>query len=132
MVNKKACRQGRGPVSVEVVTVMPVMLSNCPSCTLVFHESGVEKEVNKEILGEYPVEMRESLDKLSDAIRQLADIYGEQINISFINAQSFAGIYRSLVHRTRTYPAFIIGKTDVYTGLELPEIRKIIDSYLEK
>ena len=111
---------------------MPVMLSNCPSCALVFHESGVENEVNKEILGEYPVEMRESFDKLSDVIRQLADIYREQINISFINAQSLAGIYKSLVHRARTYPAFIIGKTDAYAGLELPEIRRIIDSYLAK
>ncbi len=111
---------------------MPVMLSNCPSCTLVFHESGVEKEVNREILDEYPVEMRDSLDKLADVIRQLADIYGEQINISFINSQSFAGIYKSLVHRTRTYPAFIIEKTDVYTGLELLEIRRIIDAYLKK
>lgn len=83
-----------------------------------------------EILGEYPAEMKESLSRLSDIIRQLSDIYGEQINISFINAQSFAGIYRSLVHRTRTYPAFIIEKTDVYAGLELTEIRRIIDTYL--
>lgn len=111
---------------------MPVMLSNCPSCTLIFHESGVEKEVNREILGEYPAEMRESLSRLSDVIRRLLDIYGEQINISFINAQSFAGIYRSLVHGTRTYPAFIVEKTGVYTGLELPEIRKIIDACLAK
>ena len=74
--------------------------------------------------------MKESLSRLSDIIRQLSDIYGEQINISFINAQSFAGIYRSLVHRTRTYPAFIIEKTDVYAGLELTEIRRIIDTYL--
>lgn len=132
MVDKKAFRQGKGPVSVEVVTVMPVMLSNCPSCTLIFHESGVEQEVNREILGEYPAEMRESQGRLSDVIRQLLDIYGEQINISFINAQSFAGIYKSLVHRTRTYPAFIIEKTDVYAGLKLSEIRRIIDAYLMK
>ncbi len=132
MVDKKAFRQGKGPVSVEVVTVMPVMLSNCPSCTLIFHESGVEKEVNREILGEYPAEMRESLSRLSDVIRQLLDIYGEQINISFINAQSFAGIYRSLVHRTRRYPAFIVEGTAVYTGLELSKLRDIIDPYLMK
>ena len=130
MRRRNACEKSKGPVSVEVVTIMPIMLSNCPSCKLVFHESGVEKEVNKEILDEYPAEMRESLDKLSDVIRQLATTYGEQIHISFINAQSFAGIYRSLVHRTRTYPAFIIEKTAIYTGLEFPELCKIIDSYL--
>lgn len=130
MGHGRARRKGKEAVSVEVVTVMPVALSNCPSCKLIFCESGVEKEVNREILGEYPAKMKESLSRLSDIIRQLSDIYGEQINISFINAQSFAGIYRSLVHRTRTYPAFIIEKTDVYAGLELPEIRRIIDTYL--
>lgn len=132
MHKENTCRNSKRPVSVEVVTVMPFMLSNCPSCKLVFSESGVEQEVNREILNEYPAEMRESLSQLSDVIKQLASIYGEQINISFINAQSFAGIYRSLVHRTRTYPTFIIEKTDVYDELELSELRKIIDAYLVK
>ena len=111
---------------------MPTMVSNCANCKLVFQESGVEQEVNKEILDEYPAEMRESLNKLSDVIRQLTTIYGEQVNISFINAQSFAGIYKSLVHRTRRYPAFIVEGTAVYTGLELSKLRDIIDPYLMK
>lgn len=111
---------------------MPVMLSNCPSCKLIFHESGVEKEVNKEIIDEYPAEMRESLSKLSEVIQQLENIYGEQINISLVNAQSFTGIYKSLLHRTSTYPAFIIEKNDVYAGLELSKLRDIIDPYLMK
>lgn len=130
MHKRSPCRSNKGPVSIEVVTIMPTMLSNCASCKLVFNESGVEQEVNKEILDEYPAEMRESFSKLSDVIRQLATIYGEQINISFINAQSFAGIYRSLVHRTRKYPAFIVERTAVYTGLELSKLRDLIDPYL--
>jgi len=45
--------------------------------------------------------------------------------------QSPLGIYKSLVHRFREYPAFIVEKEDVYKGWDKDKLEEIIDKHIK-
>lgn len=120
------------PIPVEVITHVLTVLSQCQSCKLVFNEAGVENEVNKEVLNEYPKELREEFLQLSDWIRELARLYRHRISVSIIDAKSFLGIYKALRHRFRQYPAFIVDKKDVLVGWDRQKLSDILDAHIQR
>ena len=119
------------PITVEVVSNVLTSYSVCKNCELFFQESGVNEETNKEILEEYPVEFKEDFLKLSEWIRELKRLYKHRIHIELIDVQSPAGIYKSLIHRFRTYPAFIVEKKDVITGWDQEKLNDLIDARIK-
>jgi hypothetical protein len=120
------------PISVEVVTNLLTVLNHCGSCKLIYNEIGVEEEVCREALNEYPAELREELFKLSDWIVELARLYRHRIRISIIDAKSIPGVYKSLRHRFRKYPAFIVDKKDVVAGWDRDKLTEILDAHIRK
>jgi hypothetical protein len=46
------------------------------------------------------------------------------------DAQSPRGIYKSLMHRLRQYPDFIIEEKDVYIGWDRGRIEEVVDKYV--
>lgn len=118
------------PISVEVVTNLLTVLNHCESCKLIYNEIGVEEEVSKEALNEYPAELREEFFKLSDWMAELARLYRHRIRISIIDAKSISGVYKSLRHRFRKYPAFIVDKKDVVAGWDRDKLTDILDAHI--
>jgi hypothetical protein len=119
------------PITVEVVSNVLTALSICKNCALFFQGSGVDEEMNKEILEEYPVEFKEDFLKLSEWIRELKRLYKHRVHIELIDVKSPVGIYKSLIHRFRTYPAFIVEKKDVITGWDPEKLNDLIDAHIK-
>ncbi|HET6460487.1 MAG TPA: hypothetical protein VFG29_06835 [Syntrophales bacterium] len=117
-------------ISVEVVSNFFTTYSHCTRCEAVFRESGLGKEANRGDIEDYPAELKEEIIKISDRIDELKRLYKHRIQIRLTDAQSPRGIYKSLIHRLRRYPAFIIEKKDVYIGWDRERIDELIDKYL--
>ena len=120
------------PINVDVVTNVLTVLSHCHSCRLIFCESGVEGEIAKEVLNEYPKELQEEFLQLSDWMRDLARLYRHRIRIRVIDAKSLLGIYKSLRHRFRKYPACIVDETDVVSGWDREKLSDLLDAHIQE
>ena len=120
------------PISLEVVANVLTTLTSCRSCKLIFKNAGVEDEVNKEILREYPEALREEYVRLSTWIEEISTLYKESVRIRIIDAASMAGVYKAVRHCFRTYPTFIVDKKDVVSGWDRKRLREILDSHLRR
>lgn len=118
-------------ISIEVVSNLLTTYSHCTRCEIIFRESGLGREVNKGDIEDYPTELKDEVLKLSDRIGELKQLYKHRIQIRLTDAQSPRGIYKSLIHRLRQYPAFIIEKKDVYIGWDRERIEELVDKYLK-
>jgi hypothetical protein len=119
-------------VSLEVVGNLLTTYSHCSRCEVVFRESGLGKEANKGDIEEYPEELKEEILRVSDRLGELKQLYKHRIAIRLTDAQSPRGIYKSLIHGLRQYPAFIIEGKDVYIGWDRERIEELVDKYLEQ
>ncbi|MGO9139518.1 MAG: hypothetical protein ACLP9S_14835 [Syntrophales bacterium] len=117
-------------ISIEVVSNLLTTYSHCARCEVIFRESGLGKEANKGDIQDYPAELKEEILKLSDQIGELKQLYRHRVDIRLTDAQSPRGIYKSLIHRLRRYPAFIIERKDVYIGWDRERIEALVDKYL--
>ncbi len=118
-------------ISIEVVSRVLTIFQHCGHCGTIFQEAGVENAVNKEALNEYPADLQEEFLRLSDWIRELRKLYQHRIRIELINAQSFLGIYKTLRHHIRKYPAFIVEKKDVCIGWDWQKLSDLVDLHIK-
>ena len=115
------------PVTIEVVSHLLTTYTHCNRCELMFREAGLEREVTSRDSEEYPPDLKKEFSKLSDWICELSRLYRHRIRIRLIDAKSPLGIYKSLIHRFRIYPTFIIEKKDVYSGWDQQELESLLD-----
>jgi hypothetical protein len=120
------------PVYIEVVTNVLTVYSHCNSCRPIFHESGVEDRVAAEALDDYPKDLKEEFLQLSDWIRDLVRLYRHRIKVRIVDAKSMLGIYKSLRHRFRKYPAFIVDCKDVVAGWDREKLDRILDEHIRQ
>jgi hypothetical protein len=92
----------------------------------------VGKKSKVEDINEYPPDVKEDSLKLSELICELYQLYKHRIRIRLVDAQSPLGIYKSLVHRFRTYPTFIVEKKDVCRGWNRKKLEELIDKHIKE
>jgi hypothetical protein len=119
------------PLTVEVVSTLITAPGNFSHCELVLGEAGVKSRSSLQDIADYPAELREELARLNDWLAELCRLYRHRIRIRLIDAQSPLGIYKSLLHRIRRYPTFIIEKRDVYCGWDRGRIEALLDAHLQ-
>jgi hypothetical protein len=81
-----------------------------------FSQSGIGDQVRQEIMKEYPTDMLEEHIRLSDWVVELVQQYGPEVRIRVIDPQSGLGLWKSLRHRVRKYPTFIINGREKCSG----------------
>lgn len=119
------------PLTVEVVCNLITAFGGCPRCELVMNEAGVNTRARCQDVADYPAELREELAKLGDWLSELCRLYRHRITIRLIDAKSPFGLYKSLLHRIRRYPTFIIEKRTVYSGWDRKRIEEMLDTHIQ-
>jgi len=114
-------------IRLDVLTLVPTLFRQCAHCETVIGQSGLGERVRQESLNDYPAQMLEEYERLSAWIKELADRYGDQILIRVIDPQSGFGLWKSLRHKARSYPTFIINNKQVYAGWD----RRSLDELLQ-
>jgi hypothetical protein len=103
-------------IDVEILSMVPVTYRHCPSCEMLYGRSGIGDQVHQEILNEYPVEFLQERDRLSQWVDVLIRQYRPHIRVRVIDPQSALGLWKSLRHWVRRYPAFIVNHREKVTG----------------
>ncbi len=119
------------PLKVEVVSNLITAFGTCAHCELILGEAGLKGSTHCQDMADYPAELKEELVKLGEWLGELGRLYRHRISIRLIDAQSPLGIYKSLLHRIRRYPTFIIEKRDVYTGWDRQKIEALLDAHIQ-
>jgi hypothetical protein len=119
------------PIQLEIVTRVVTFFDHCRRCQILFDQSGLDEKIHQKEVEEYPSDLKEEYAKLSDWIRELTRLYKHRLLIRVIDAQSPLGIYKSLRHRIRTYPAFIVEGKEAYTGWDKGQLESLLDKYIQ-
>ena len=118
------------PKVLEIVSRVLTTYDHCSHCETIFDAAGVNRKFHKRDFDEYPQDLREEFSKLSDWIRELHHSYHQRLQIALIDAQSPAGILKSLRHLIREYPAFILDGKKIYSGWDKGQLRERLDQHL--
>jgi hypothetical protein len=116
------------PVRLEVIAHTFEGMGVCSACELVLSEAGVGEPPFNRGLDEVPHEWQDEYRRLTDWVYGLADLYGERISIKVIDPQSPEGLLKSLRHRVRHYPTWIVNGKERIVGWD----RQALESALER
>lgn len=119
------------PILLEIVTRMITTLGQCRACEVVFNETGLSKNVSQKEVIEYPQDLLQETERLSQLIGQLKRLYRHRLSIKLIDAKSFLGVYKSVRHWIRKYPTFIVEGKETYTGWDEDRLEGLIDKYIK-
>ncbi len=120
------------PIHLEIVTKVVTTFEHCRSCDLLFNKAGLDQKFHQSDMEGFPPDLKEEFMKLSDWIRELTRLYKHRLLIKLIDVQSPLGIYKSLRHRIRTYPAFIVERKETYAGWDKGQLESLLDKYIQK
>lgn len=118
------------PLLVEVVVNLITAYGTFAPCELMLSEAGADSRPHRRDVAEYPAEIRRDFVKLNEYLRDLSRLYRHRLSIRLIDAASFLGFYKSIIHRLGSYPAFIVEKKDVCVGWDRRRIEELIDARL--
>ena len=119
------------PIQLEIVTKVVTFFDQCRRCQILFDQSGLNEKIHQKEMEEYPQDLKEEYLTLSDWIRELTRLYKHRLLIRVIDAQSPLGFYKSLRHRIRTYPAFIVEGKETYTGWDKSQLESLLDKNIK-
>jgi hypothetical protein len=118
------------PVLLEVVSSVITTFDHCRHCEFLLREAGLDEEHHQKEMDEYPPDVKDEYLQLCNWIRELVRRYQDRLVIKLIDVQSFLGMYRSLRHRIRKYPSFIVAGKEVYTGWDRGQLETLLDKHL--
>ena len=119
------------PILLELVTRVMTSYDPCHRCTILFDEAGLQKELTRKTMDDYPKDLREEFIDLSDWIRELTRLYKHRLRIRLIDAQSPLGMYKCLRHWIRRYPAFIVEGKKKFVGWDRGLLEDLLDGYIQ-
>lgn len=97
------------PIAVEVLAYVPTGFYHCTHCEVTWHELGVGQKVHREQLDAgLPADLFQEYVRLSQWVRGVRDLYGDNVVIRVVDPASIEGFYKSLRYGVRTYPAIVI------------------------
>lgn len=120
------------PISLEIVTRTLTTFGQCRSCSLVFEEAGLREKIEENTCGEYPPDLIEESKRLYAWIEELKRLYRHRLSIRVIDAKSFLGFYKSLRHRIRRYPGFIIEGKEKCIGWDRERLESLLDQHIRQ
>lgn len=100
----------------------------CFSCEII--ASGVG--LNRKLVADeeaYPSDWQADFERLSAWVADLAERYGDQIQIRWIDPGSFQGLYKGLRYWIRRYPAFIVEGRHKVVGWDRAGLEAILRTY---
>ena len=111
-----------GPVQLDVIAPILQGMGFCSACELILSGTGMGSRTVGGGLDEYPPEWQDDYRRLSDWVYDFADRYGSRILIKVIDPQSPEGLFKSLRHRVRRYPTWVINGTVRIVGWDRPAL----------
>lgn len=120
------------PIRLEIVARTLTSFGQCRSCSLVFEEAGLREKIEENTLREYPQDLVEESKRLYAWIEELKRLYRHRLSIQVVDVKSFLGLYKSLRHRIRRYPGFIVDGKETCVGWDRERLEILLDKYVRQ
>jgi len=116
------------PVRVEVIAPLLDRQALCFSCEIIAAGVGLNRRL---VEGEeaYPADWQADFERLSAWVAELAERYGDQIQIRWIDPGSFLGLFKGLRYWIRRYPTFIIEGRHKIVGWDRAGLETVLNTY---
>ena len=93
----------------EILTYAPTEFFHCRHCEDVWDHVGIGKRIHAEQRQSLlPPDLQREYAAISDWVLQAVERYGGRLSVKVVDAASVEGVWKSLRHRTRRFPAFIL------------------------
>lgn len=101
------------PILLEVVAPILDRVGLCVSCGVVLQGAGLDRGHDA-----YPEEWQKEFDTTWALVRRAMETCGDGLTVRWSDPRSFRGLYLSLRHAIRRYPAFVLNKRQKFVGVE--------------
>lgn len=119
------------PLSVQVVTYAPTVFRHCQHCEVAFEGMGLGERMHRaEAADALPDDLAAEYQQVSDWVHSLLERHGPRVSISVVDAASVEGVWASLRHRVRRYPAVIVDGRQRFTGPDFTAVDAALDERL--
>jgi Protein of unknown function (DUF1525) len=107
------------PLSVQVITYAPTVFRHCQHCEVAFDGIGLGERIHRaEAVDALPDDLSTDFARISDWVHGLIERHGPQLAISVVDAASIEGVWKSLRHGARRYPAVVVDGRTVLAGAD--------------
>jgi hypothetical protein len=105
-------------VQVEILAYAPTEFYHCQHCEVVWDHLGLGRRIHEEQRnsGLLPADLQAEYAAISGWVREALERYGERLDIKVIDAASLEGVWKTLRHRVRRFPAFIVDGHEKIVG----------------
>jgi hypothetical protein len=120
------------PLQIEILTYAPTEFFHCMHCEVVMQSVGVGQGVHREQReAAFPPDLQAEYTALADWVRGVVTRHGDRVAIRVVDAASLEGVYKSLRHRARKYPAFIVDGEVRQGSPDYAALDRVVDSRVE-
>jgi hypothetical protein len=106
-------------VQVEILAYAPTEFYHCQRCEVVWSQVGFGQKVRAEQRGSgLPADLQAEYEAISDWVWEAASVYGERVRFKVIDATSVEGLFKSIKHRARRFPIFIVDGNERIIGFD--------------
>jgi hypothetical protein len=107
------------PLSVQVITYAPTIFRHCQHCEVAFDGIGLGERIHRaEAADALPDDLATDFARVSDWVHDLIERHGSKVAISVVDAASIEGIWKSLRHGARRYPAVVVDGRTILAGAD--------------
>lgn len=118
------------PLSVQVITYAPTVFRHCQHCEVAWEGVGLGERIHRaEARDALPDDLAAEFQQVSDWVHGLIARHGPRVAISVIDAASIEGVWKSLRHRVRRYPAVIVDG-EPRRVIDFAELDRLVDDRL--
>lgn len=119
------------PVSVQIITYAPTAFRHCQHCEVAFETMGIGRGVERDAASSsLPADLAGEYQSVSDWVHSLIERHPSRLAITVIDAASIEGVWKSLRHRVRRYPATIVAGREKAIGTDFGAADRLIDRYV--
>src|SRR5918996_1732619 len=120
-------------VNVRILAYARIVFRHCQHCEVAFQGIGLGERIHRaEASDALPDDLAAEFQQVSDWVHALLQRHGPQVAVSVIDAASIEGVWKSLRHGVRTYPAVIVDGRETRVGPEFRAADAIIDERLRE
>jgi hypothetical protein len=117
-------------VRLDILSLVPPLYRQCAHCETLYGQAGIGDLVQSEMMGEYPTDLMDEHVRLSEWVRDWATRYAGVLQIRVIDPHSGLGLWKSLRHGVRKYPAFIVNGREKVTGWHRQQVDEMLSRAL--
>jgi len=122
-----------GAVSVQVITYAPTIFRHCQHCEVAFEGVGLGERIHRaEARDALPDDLIAQYQAVSDWVHELLQRHDRGVDVSVIDAASIEGVWKSLRHGVRRYPAVIVDGDRRQIGDDFRAVDALIEERLGK